>query len=320
MKKDCLVFAIVGAERLLRREALDRVLRQAGAESDPLGPSRFDGESAELVDVLDDLRTPSLLGDRRVVIVDDADELITKHRAALERYCADPSPSGVLVLLCDSMPKTTRLYKQIAATGELVFCEPPKGNQVGAWLTERAVGTYGKKLAGPAGSALRDHLGTDLGRLDAELSKLAAYVGQRDRIEVADVAECTGRLREERVFAVVDTMVAGDTAKALERWDQVMATDRAAPQRAIGGFAYSVRKWTQARRLKGRGGNPATVFTPIFVDHSLLQRGMRVTLNDWRDRVQDLLRADYGAKTSLGSVDLAIEKFIVKHSGGGGAA
>lgn len=317
---DCRVYAIVGAERLLRHEALDRVLQQSGAESDPLGPSRFDGDSAELAMVLDELRTPSLLGGRRVVIVDDADEFISIHRAPLERYCADPSPSGVLVLLCDSLPKTTRLHKQIAATGELILFEPLKGNQVGAWLTDRAAQRHGKKLSGSAAAALRDHLGTDLGRLDAELAKLTAYVGQRDRIEANDVAECTGRLREERIFAVADALVAGETAKALERWDQVMATDRAAPQRAIGGLAYSIRNWTQARRITRRGGDPSAIFARSFVGPSQAQRGMRTPLDEWRNRVQDLLRVDHATKTGLGSVDLAIEKFIVKHSTGGGAA
>jgi DNA polymerase III delta subunit len=44
----------------------------------------FDGSDAELAEVLDEVRTFSLLGGRRIVVVSGADPFVSRHRAALE--------------------------------------------------------------------------------------------------------------------------------------------------------------------------------------------------------------------------------------------
>ena len=80
------VYAVVGRDRFLRSEALDGILSGLASEMDSVGPARHDGSSAELAEVLDEARTLSLLGTRRVVVVDDADGFISANRAALERY------------------------------------------------------------------------------------------------------------------------------------------------------------------------------------------------------------------------------------------
>ena len=97
------------------------------------------------------------------------------------------------------------------------------------WISRWAREKHGKQVTGAAVQALRDHLGDSPGVLDAELSKLAAYVGQRGEITPADIDALTGHHREEKVFAVTDAMSSGDTAGALRHWEQVLATDRAAP-------------------------------------------------------------------------------------------
>ena len=87
------VYAVVGQDRFLRQEVLDAILRDLAGEMDTLGPMRVDGAEAQLAEVLDEVRTMSLLGARRVAIVDSADPFITANRQALERYCAAPSES-----------------------------------------------------------------------------------------------------------------------------------------------------------------------------------------------------------------------------------
>ena len=78
------VYAVATAERLLRDNVLKDILAKLGDEMDTLGPTRVDGAAAELAEVLDELRTLSLLGGRRVVVVNDADGFISAHRSALE--------------------------------------------------------------------------------------------------------------------------------------------------------------------------------------------------------------------------------------------
>ena len=309
------MYAFVGADRFLRNEAVADLI--ATLSDRGVAPERvpFNGADAPLAEVLDDVRTGSLLGGRRVIVVDEADRFITAHRAALERYCAEPSPTGCLVLLCHSLPRNTRLYKIIQQHGVVTPCDPPKGRGVESWLAGRAASAHGKRLGTQACRTLRQQLGDALGSLDAELSKLAAYVGDRDDITPADIHTLTGQHREEKVFAVTDAMSAGDVAGALRHWEQVLATDRSAPGRAIAGLAWSVRRMLQTLRDWKSGTSLHELARRMYTDPDALRRRLATTSVDALEAQQrDLLAADLAGKTGASTAGAVVERFIVKHS------
>ena len=310
------VYAIVGQDRFLRRAALTPVLRDLGDGADSLGPTRVDGAETELADVLDEVRTLSLLGDRRIVIVDDADSFISDNRKQLEKYCSSPSETSALILICNSLPRNQRLYKIINQHGRVIVCEAPKPWAIAGWISSRARETYGKRVSAPCATALREHTGDSLGALDSELAKLAAFVGSRAEITPADVDALVGQHREEKVFAVMDAMSAGDTGKALERWEQVWATDRAAPGRAIAGLAWGVRQLFEARRDMDKGVPVAALAKRMHTnDTAALQRRLkRVSIQRLENQLSDLCAADHAVKVGLSTVNIAVEKFIVTHS------
>ena len=315
------IYAIVSPSRFLRSDALDHLLGAMGDAGGPVAPARFEGPSAVLANVLDEVRTPSLLGERRVVVVDDADPFITAHRTKLESYASTPSDCGSLIFLCNSLPKTTRLSKIIQKVGRVIAVEAPKGRAVVRWTVERARTSYGKRLSMPAAQALFDHLGDSVGVLDAELSKLAVYVGDRGDITPADIDALTGHHREEKVFGVTDAIASGDAAGALRQWEQVLATDRAAPARAVAGLAWGIRRLLEARRDWENGANLQELSRRLYTDPSVLKRRLeRVTVEGLERQQRDLLEADLAVKTGASTVGSAVEKFILTHSTAGDAA
>lgn len=314
------VYAIIGRDRFLRQAALRDVLR-ASSQGEDADPSRMNGPDTKIADVLDEVRTLSLLGGRRIVIVDDADSFISTHREILERYCAKPSPDGTLILLCQTMPKNTRLYKIIAKQGSIITCEPPKGRAIINWIVTRTQQIYQCRISAQAAQRLREHIGDDVGRLDSEIAKLSAYVGDRNAITPADIAALTGLHREEKVFAVTDAISSGDVATALGHWEQVLATDRAAPARAIAGLAWGIRRLLQTRREWEAGVSIYALSKKMFTDSSVLEKRLqRLSTAQLEEQLQDLLVADLAIKTGMSTAQTVIEKFIVKHSMAGTAA
>lgn len=309
------VYALVGPDAFRRREALERICRQAMEAGDGDGPTRFDGDEAALADVLDEVRTFSLLGGRRLVVVEDAGAFITRNREALERYCAAPVDSGTLVLACDSLPSNTRLYRIIAKTGEIIECKAIPRTQIKGWIVQRARQAYGKGLDSQAADMLRELAGDGLDALDGELGKLALFVRQRPQITAADVEALVGRHREEDVFGVIDAMAVGDTAKALAQWERVLSTNRAAPAMAVGGLAWALRRLLEVK-LQAESGTPIGVLArQAYAPPDVLERRLRmVSVRGLQKQMSDLLDADLASKTGLCAVDSAIEKFIVTHS------
>lgn len=309
------VMAIIGNEPYLRHEVLARILEPMQEEMGALGPVRFEGDRTSAAEVLDEVRTPSLLGGRRVVILEEAGEFISVNRELMEKYCQSPVQDAVFILLCDSLPKNQKVYRYIDALGGIVACDVPKGAAFANWITQRSLTAHGKKIGAAAVQCLRRLLGDSPGWIDAELAKLSAYVGDRAEIGLSDVNELTDQRREQLVFGIIDAILAGKSAEALALWDQVLATDRAAPGRALGGLAYKVRQMIEAIDLLEETGSVHSISGRMFMDPHDLRRLLEgVTREQLLEQQRDLLRADLAVKTGLSALPLVIERFIVKHA------
>src|SRR5438045_323062 len=143
------LYVVAGSEAFLRREALGKLLAQLAASSGgEWGLAEYDGETAEIAAVLDDVRTPALLASCRVVLVRKADRrtlipaFITRFRAELERYVESPSDCGTLVLECEKFAANTRLYKRLAPAGGVISCEVDRYFDVARWAMQRAESQY----------------------------------------------------------------------------------------------------------------------------------------------------------------------------------
>jgi len=306
------IYAVFGSDLFLRTEAVRQILRdELGASEAGLGPSRLDGKDAGLADVLDEVRTFSLLGDRRVVIVDDADRFVTKYREPLEQYCDSPSDNGCLILSCESFDGRTKLYKAIQKIGRIVRCETPKGKDLTDWILGRVRDTYGKNMKGDCAVSLRELAGNSLGELDNELAKLALYVGSRAAITTDDLEALVGNHRQRKVFLVMDAIVEGNPDKALHYWERVLATERAAEEMAIGGLAWSVRRLVDASQALAAGVSAGEIEKKYWITPQVLKRFPPDRLETM---LRDLLDADLRTKTGLSDVPKAVEKFIVKHA------
>jgi DNA polymerase-3 subunit delta len=310
------VYAIIGNDRFRTRQAIDAICdhwTESGGSDEH--PSRYEGGKIELAVVLDDVRTYSLLGGVRIVIVEEADPFITRHRASLEKYCTAPVDSGVLILDCSSLPSNTRLYKAITKTGQIIKCDPLKGQALQTWMVQHARSAYDKQLDRQAAWRLADLVGQSLGSLDAELSKLSIFVGSRPSITPKDVEELVGRLREEDIFGITDAMASGDTAAALTKWEKVIATDRAGPARAVGGLAWGFRKLLDLKLQSESGVPMGSLARQAFTTPDVLQRRLaRHNVADLQDKLMALLKADVASKNGLSTASSAIQQFIVAQS------
>ncbi|MCC7425202.1 MAG: DNA polymerase III subunit delta [Planctomycetaceae bacterium] len=245
-----------GAERFLRQQAIQAVVHRVLGDGDDEGstPTRFDGRNVDIATVLDELRTLSMWGDRRLVLVEEAKDFVSDNRGALEKYLEKPAKKSVLLLDVDSWPKNTRLYKSVAAVGLDLDCGPLSVGDAVKWVTEQAKSVYGKQLMRDAAQLMLELVGPQLGFLTQELAKTAAYVGERPKIEVEDVSTMVGGWKLETTWAMLDALQAGQLPTALEYLDKLLAAGEAGLM-LLGGISFSFRKLAQATEL-ARSGKP----------------------------------------------------------------
>jgi DNA polymerase III subunit delta len=313
------IYAVSGAEAFLKRQAIEQITNAVLGKADrALALSEYDCATtlAELASVLDDLRTLPFLAEWRLVIVREADKFISQYRPQLEDYAANPSPTGVLLLECKSLPGNTRLAKQIAKIGEIQKFEAVPAYKVPAWLATHARTCYGIQIDPDAALKLCDLIGPELGLLDTELQKCTIYAAGRSRITLADIEALVGQQREEQVWNLISAIGAGDEGKALQMWEEVCQTDRAAEARAIGGIAFTVRRLLKAKRAEEAGASTSDLSRELWIrDERQLRKELAAfTTQQVEEILCRLLEADVAAKSGLATVQASIEKLIVEMS------
>ncbi len=243
------VYALVGDDSFLQLQALAQVMKELPKDADRI---EFDGERAELAEVLDELRSFAMFGGGKVVVVRNADDFITRFRSQLEDYLAEPSTSGTLVLRVESLPSNQRIHKAIAKVGKVEQCAAPKGRELPGWITQRAKSHHKLTVAMDAANLLAELIGSDLGRLDNELAKLALQI-DGTKLEVADISGSVAFQREQEMWNLTDSLTGGKPAEALKRWRQLVRLDSSTEFRAVTWLAIwleNIRKALAMRRKR----------------------------------------------------------------------
>jgi DNA polymerase-3 subunit delta len=247
------VLVLYGPERYFRQEILQRIPGASGEEAD-LTLTRIAGPDAELRDVMADLKTVSMFGDQRIVLVEDADEFVSTNRAALEKYVAQPAKSSLLILDVKSWPKNTKLFKLVDQHATAIECGELTGIKLQKWLQKLAQNDYGKKLEQEAAALIIELAGDGLTLLQQEVAKLAAFVGDAIEITRDDVPKVVGGWRTETTWVMLDAVRDGQPGKAIEALDKLLKSGDA-PQKILGGVTFTFRKFAEATE-RARTGTP----------------------------------------------------------------
>lgn len=246
----CPVNVVFGEESFLKRHVLSNLKKQAlGTADADFSLTVFDGKQAELADVLDELSTMAMFGgSSRLVLIEDADDFVTRYRPELEDYVDSPRPTGKLILETKTWPATTRLYKAIAAKGLPIDCSALKAAGIPTWLIAWAKKTHGVHLLSNAAGMLVDFVGPELGLLDQEVSRLALSVGADQKISAQMVSQKVGSWRARTTWDMLDAALAGDMKGALTQLDRLLLAGEF-PVAILGQIAASLRRFAAATRI-----------------------------------------------------------------------
>lgn len=243
----CIVY---GDEPFLKRQVLGELRHRALAGSDSeFSIDSFDGPTVEPREVFDCLSTVALFGDgKRLVIVEDADEFVSRNRSLLEAYVAKPRTSGVLVLEVGTWASNTRLYKALDKTGLQLECKVPAAAALMKWLGDWSKQRHGAKLERPAAELLVEIAGPELGLLDQELAKLASAVVPGGTINEQLVHDLVGGWRAKTTWDLIDAAASGDAREAMLQLERLLLSG----ENAVGLMAqigWSLRRFAAATRL-----------------------------------------------------------------------
>ncbi|MEE8104594.1 MAG: DNA polymerase III subunit delta [Planctomycetota bacterium] len=207
------VILILGPDRFLSRNATKDVL----SKHPDLDVNRLDGSATAVGRVLDEVRTPTLLGGRRAVVVDNAGDLLEgESLMAVADYAEAPAKGALLILVANRLDGRLKAAKRLKAASRTLLCQPPPMRQVEGWIQNHGREALGLQVVPRAAQALRARVGEDLGSLDAALRRLADQIAPRLRLEADDVLETTQGHRSPALFEAGNAIEARDLRAALK--------------------------------------------------------------------------------------------------------
>jgi len=305
--KPAAIYALVGDEPFLQLEKLRQIIAQFPADVQRID---IDGERAELADALDELRSFAMFGGAdagKLVIVRDADDLLSRYREQLEDYISKPSDSATLVLRLSSLPKNQRIYKLIAKIpGAIVPCDPPKEWELPKWIMDRAKSEHKLAVAPDAAKILAERIGAQLGRLDSELAKLA-LASTSGKISTDDVMHAVSFQREQEMWELTGELTKGDVSAAVKRWRNLVELDPSTEFRAVTWLAM----WLEEMKLALSGKTAGIAWKYKDRMPLLIKSAEKYGSSGIARAVDQLAEVDKRSKSGLGEAKDNVERFIL---------
>ena len=314
------IYVVFGEERFLVRQALllikEKELDKANID---LTLAEYNGKDVTFGQIFDELWTASLLGgdNKRLIIIEDAGDLLKKYKKKVQEYFKAPSPHACLVVVCDKIDA----WMKKASNDKLsaVECKKPRDYQLPAWVTTRGR-RYRKKIVSGASKALIEETGNDLGLLDNHIAKLSTYVGDRETIDEGDVYAIIFDGKKQTVFELTNAMADKDAANTLEILKRLITLGEDFT-RVILILGWQLRRlWKAKRIVKGCGNNALNIGKRLqeelkinnYFLKGFVKQVDRFSEDDLRVKFGYIADADVAIKTSSLEPRIIVECLLIK--------
>lgn len=172
------------------------------------------GRDVTIEDIVSNAKRYPMMAERQVVIVKEAQDL-SRSIEKLASYAENPQPTTVLVICYKYKKLDGRkgLSKAIKKNGVLFDSKKLYENKVSDWL-RGTINSKGYTITPKAAQMLVDYLGTDLGKIHNELTKLTLVVASGSEITPEVVEENIGISKDYNTFELRKAVGERDIVKA----------------------------------------------------------------------------------------------------------
>lgn len=310
------IVVISGKDNFLVTNEYEKIVETLlSPEERHMGLLVAEADKMEVAEILDELRTLPFLASRRVIVLKDAENFISKNRETLEKYLDSPCKSGTLVLCVSSFRSNTRLAKKVNKIGSVINVGEIKRWELSEYVVDYARNSVGKRIDKKTAEMIVELVGDEPGKLCSEIDKLALFVGDSKVISEAEVCELTGHNREFDVFGVIDSITQGNADAAISKLRNMFTADKSAEFTAVGGFAFHFRRMFNAKLMQAKREPMQKIANTlrIFGDrNSYFSQLSKWSLEEISKVLQALARIDYESKVGQTTIPSAIEQLVIK--------
>lgn len=240
--------------------------------------------------------------------------LVSGEEKCLLKYLEDPLLSTCLVFWQKgTVDKRRKIYKAIAATGQVLEIGPLRGRDLSDWLAAEAK-KMGKRMERQALEYMLINCGNQLRNLHSELEKLALYSGEEQTITLDMMQKLVTRSSEGNIFNLVDGIGLGKGEEALLELKNLLINGEP-PVKILHMIARQFRLLLLVKEAAQKGWPEKKISAELslhpFVTGKILRQARNFSFAQLEKSLQLILQSDLGIKTGL-KPDLTLETLIIK--------
>jgi len=296
-----------------------------------LNTTRHEGASLGFETLQADALTMPFLADRRLIIVENAQDFLSRMAKERAQACLDlfgnlPETTALVMLVEDQQTKRRgERYWEHGKTyawltdwmrghndqALLIDCALPDDEDMPSWILRKA-----KELGGgfrpDAARLLASYVGNNTMRARNEVEKLITYVGERQVVEEADVSLLTAQEQEGNIFTLTDALGERNSKAAMQQFMLLMEDNDLLE--LTGMIHRQFRLLIQAREILDAGGKAQDIERELsvlgFVSRKLADQARRFSMRQLLEIHDRLLKIDLDMKSGGIPGDVAYELLI----------
>jgi len=204
------VYFFSGEQTFLTEQAIDRLKKHLLTRNPELNYSLFHGDTAYAADIVPLAETFPMFGNKRLILLKNAEKLSTTELKAFERYFQSPSAFTCLVFQFNN----TKGIDIKNNENILMVDTTPGKNDLHLSIREIAA-DCGHDITNEAVLRLTSLLGENLQDIKTEIEKLSLYTAGKKKIEASDVERITEKNKFDNVFQLLNSIANKDLKNAL---------------------------------------------------------------------------------------------------------
>lgn len=282
---------------------------------DKFNISKYDLNNDMLSLALQDTETISLFGDKKIVIIDNANMFTGKSSDGVDKIekCLNNLNENVTIIFIvheekiDNRKKITKLINKIGNIKEY------NENEDIYTMIKNNFKDYNIEFK--TIKLLTDRVGTNPLIVQNEINKIKIYKGSDKNITEDDILNLTNKIIEIDMFKLIDYIVKKDKQNALELYNEILKTNEE-PLKIIIMLANQFRLMYQSKELLKKGYTEKDIASILKVHpyrvKLAIQNSRNYPSNILLKYLNDLADIDIKIKTGLIDKNLALELFILK--------
>ena len=310
------IYLLYGEEGYLKRQYRDRFIKAMLPEGDTMNYAHYEGKNINVREVIDLAETLPFFAQRRLIVFEDTG-FFKSAGAELADYIKDMPETTYFIFVENEVDKRSKLYKAVKAKGHIVELTTQDEGTLKRWI-QGIVRREKKQISDSVILYFLNKVGTDMENIQRELEKVFCYALDRQEITREDIdAVCVTQITNH-IFDMVNAVADKNQRRALDLYYDLLAL-KEPPMRILFLMIRQYRILFQVKGLLKQGYGKKEIASKAglhpFAAGKYMDQAKRFRMSELRAVLEDGADIEQRVKTGLLTDNLAVELFIVKHSG-----